>query len=106
MSQGELAKDAKIGRNTMNRAEGGIKVPTLKTLERVSLALDCEIATLLPTQEEQKEIERAFPSGEDTMEAQIASRVTLMTASDRFLLLKAARSLAAGQMFIVETENV
>ena len=106
ISQGQLAKAARIGRNTMNRAEGGVKAPTLKTLERVVLALECDFASLLPTKEQQKEIERQFPPAENTIEAEIANRVHSLTSSDRFLLLKAARSMAMGQMFITETMNV
>lgn len=106
MTQGQLARAAKIGRNTMNRAESGVKAPTLKTLARVALALDCEMSALLPTKAEQSEIEKNYPECENTVEAEIACRVSLLLPSDRYLLLKAVRSMAIGQSFMFETMNI
>ena len=105
ITQIQLAAMARLSRNTLNRAEAGEITPKVKTLGRIALALEIEIAALLPNREQQSQIEEAAGTGKDVL-CELAKQVGSIQENDRFLLLQAVKGMARGQTFMLDTITV
>lgn len=105
ISQTATGKAMKSPRTYLGKVENARRIPTIKTLGRIALALNCEITDLLPTPEEQAVIDKRSGGGDSFM-CELASHVQQLQESDRYLLLRAALSMKDGQGFMLETMTV